>query len=209
VFREHILSFGLRHESKISPLHEIISMNLIEKGFVFGASEDGTIYYRPSRNQYNIEIEQKVPKWLEIVKKSIQKTYNKNVRISKTSRGYFRLLVYSKQLHNDLKSFRKDYSLILTENKNFQIGFLRGFFDAEGTVHNKRYSIRVSSKNRETILVIKKMLNNFNIKTGKIHADKTAYVLPLYGKENLRKFDSVISFRHEEKEQRLSNLLSA
>ncbi len=183
-------------------------MDLIEKGFVFGASEDGTVYHRPSRNQYNIEIEQKVQKWLEIVKKAVQKTYNKNVRIARTSKGYFRLLVYSKKLHNDLKSFRKDYSKILTENKDFQTGFLRGFFDAEGTVHNKRYSIRVASKNKQTILVIKKMLNKFNIKTGKIHADKTAYVLPLYGKDNLERFDSVVSFRHEEKKERLSKLLS-
>lgn len=183
-------------------------MNLKLKGFVFGSSEDGTIYFRKSRNQYNIEIEQRIPQWLEIVKIAIQRTYNQNVRIAKTSKGYYRLLVYSKRLFNEIKSFRKDYSTILSENKKFQIGFLQGFFDAEGTVHNKRYSIRVSSKEKSKIQIMKKLLENLQIKTGKIHADKTAYVLPLYGKENLNKFDSLISFRHMEKRDRLKNLLS-
>ena len=103
---------------------------------------------------------------------------------------------------------REDYSEILRKQESYQIGFLQGFFDAEGTVHNKRYSIRVASKKNEIIQTVKKLLEKFGIKTGKIHEDKTAFVLPLYGKENITKFSYVIGFRHQEKKDRLSKMIS-
>lgn len=182
--------------------------NSIGKGFVLGASEDGTVYYRPNKNQYNIEIEQKIRGWLEIVKDVIEKSYGLYVRIRETSKGYYRLTVLSKKLYNEILNRRKDYKDILSESRNFQLGFLQGFFDAEGTVHKERYAIRVSSKNEETIKVVKEILRQFGIKTGKIHDDKTVFVLPLYGKENLKKFSDIINFRHEEKKERLLNLTS-
>jgi len=103
---------------------------------------------------------------------------------------------------------RKDYRNILSEPRDFQLGFIQGFFDAEGTVHNKRYSIRVSSSKKQTIYVIKKILESFRIKTGKIHADKTAFILPIYGKENLKRFSDIINFRHRKKKNRLLGLIS-
>jgi hypothetical protein len=81
-------------------------------------------------------------------------------------------------------------------------------FDAEGTVHNKRYAIRVSSNKKQTIHVVKKIIESFGIKTGKIHADKTAFILPIYGKENLKRFSDVVNFRHKEKKNRLLGLIS-
>ena len=182
-------------------------MNSNGRGFVFGAAEDGTIYYRQKKAQYNIEIEQKIRQWLEIVKDEIETTYNFHAKISVTSKGYFRLTVVSKALHNEIVERRKNYYTILLESYDFQIGFLQGIFDAEGTVHNKRYSVRMASKKEAVILVVKELLERNKIKVGKIHYDKTAIVLPLYGKENLQLFKNVVGFRHQEKKDRLNIMI--
>lgn len=182
--------------------------NLIEKGFILGASEDGTLYYTAKKNQYNIEIEQKIHEWLEIVKKSIENSYGLYCRIRKTSKGYYRLTILSKKLYNEILDKRKNYRDILSEPRDFRLGFIQGFFDAEGTVHNKRYSIRVSSKSKQTIHVVKKIVESLGIRTGKIHADKTAFILPMYGKENLKTFSDIVNFRHKEKKDRLIGLIS-
>ena len=197
----------LKNFSSISET-KISETDITEKGFIFGASEDGTIYFRPKKNQYNIEIEQKILDWLEVVKKAVQDVYSLHVNIRQTSRGPYRLTVLSKQLYNEILGFRKDYGKILSMQKEFQIGFLQGIFDAEGTVHFNRYQIRIASKKLHLIEIIEYLLNKFQIKTGKIHKDKTVYVLPLYGKENLKKFSEIINFRHTEKKNRLSDLIS-
>jgi intein/homing endonuclease len=179
-----------------------------QRGFILGASEDGTIYFRPKKNQYNIEIEQKVSNWLETVKTSLQDVYRLNINIRQTSRGYYRLTVLSKQLYTELLNFRKDYNKVLFENKNFQLGFLQGIFDAEGTVHNKRNQIRISSKNKTVMEITRKLLNKFGINTGKLYKDLAVFVLPFYGKDNMKMFAKNIGFRHPEKKQRLSVLIS-
>ena len=178
------------------------------KGFIFGASEDGTVYFRQKRNQYNIEIEQKIPSWLDIVKKATQDCYGLNVNIRQTTRGPYSLTVLSKRLYTEILEFRKDYTKILSESSGFQKGFLQGIFDTEGTVHFNRYQIRVASKSFELIKTVEKLLTNFQIKTGKIHKDIAVFVLPIYGKHNLKRFADVINFRHDEKRARLSKLLS-
>jgi len=178
-----------------------------EKGFILGACEDGTFYYRGKKNQYTIEIEQKIYEWLEIVKKAFCRVYNKNSNLRKTSKGFYRLTIYSKKIYNELLETRKNYKKVLERSKEYQIGFLQGVFDAEGTVHNKRYSIRVASKKKEVINVIKEILEKLKIKTGKIYKDKTIYVLPLYGKENLIRFLNIIGFRHPQKKKKLLKLI--
>ena len=196
-------NFSLETENKFS------ETKLSEMGFILGACEDGTFYYRSKKNQYTIEIEQKVLEWLKTVHESFKIAYDKNPNIRITSSGFFRLIVYSKDIYNEILEVRKDYKRILNRPQCYQIGFIRGLFDAEGTVHNKRYAIRVSSNQRLVMEVTKKILENLQIKTGKIHADKTAYILPLYGKENLRRFSEIISFRHPEKKARLNKLIPA
>ena len=177
-------------------------------GFVFGAAEDGTVYFKKSRHQYTIEIEQKNPLWLEAVQREITDVYGLHSRIYKTSKGYHRLVVMSKQLYNEILERRRDYRKILEESKSFQIGFLKGIFDAEGTVHKERNQIRIASKRQDVIETIRELLNILQIKTGKIHKDNAVYVLPFYGKENLKHFQIMINFRHPEKKSRLKNLTS-
>ena len=195
----------------MKPLIPIKKRNLIEKykGFIVGASEDGVLYYSPKKNAYILEIEQNNKEWLEIVKKALLIAYNKNCKIDKKKSGYFRLSCYSKQIYNDLIETRKDFSKILKKSNDYKIGFLQGIFDAEGSVHNKRLSIRIYSKKQEIISLIEQLLQQQRISTGKLYVDKRNQVImvPIYGKHNLRKFQQKISFNHVHKEYRLRNLL--
>ena len=65
------------------------NLNLTEKGFILGASEDGTIYYRPKKNQYNIEIEQKILQWLDVIKETLENVYGLRTNIRKTKIIFF------------------------------------------------------------------------------------------------------------------------
>ena len=180
-----------------------------EKGFVIGASEDGIVYYRKDKNEYGLEIDQKSRKWLETVQRNLKKSFNKESKIRKTSKGYFRLNVYSKDLYNELLNFRRNPKIILRQNRSFQIGFLQGIFDAEGSIRLERNHITLSSKRPETIKVVKKLLKDFEFQIGKLWKDKNNVVtIPFYGKDNMKKFSKLINFRHPEKLKRLELLLS-
>ena len=179
-----------------------------EKGFVLGACEDGTVYFKKNRNQYTIEIEQKNPQWLGVVQKAVLMAYKKRSIIYKTPKGYYRLLIYSKKIYSDLVPKRTNHLSILAERKKYQLGYLQGIAYAEGTVHKDRFQIRISSKDIDTINVVREILERNGIKTGKVSEDETAYVLPMYGRKNLMRFKSAVGFRHAEKEERLAKLSS-
>jgi len=195
----------------MKPKISIQNRSLIEKskGFIVGASEDGVLYYSHKKSAYILEIEQNNKEWLETVKKAFLIAYNKNCKIDKKKSGYSRLSCYSKKVYNDLIEARKNFSMVLKESKHYKIGFLQGVFDAEGSVHNKRLCIRIYSKNKELISTIQKLLEELNLTTGKIHVDKRTNVLmlPLYGRQKLKKFHDSINFNHVHKEYRLKKLL--
>ena len=185
--------------------------DLIEnkKGFIVGASEDGTLYYNQKKNAYILEIEQANVEWLDFVKKAFLVSYNKNCKVGRKKSGYFRLSCYSKKVYNDLIEIRKDFSRILKKSKDYKIGFLQGVFDAEGSVHNKRFGIRIYSNNSGLISIVRELLKQLDITTGKIYIDKRTNVLmlPIYGRQNLQKFQELINFNHIPKKYRLKNLL--
>ena len=193
------------------PKISIQNKSLIEKneGFIVGASEDGVLYYRNKKNAYILEIEQGNKEWLELIKDAFFITYDKNCKIDKKKSGYFRLSCYSKKVYNDLIEIKKDFSRVLQKSGDYKIGFLQGVFDAEGSVHNERFSIRIYSNNSGLISVIRKLLRELSITTGKIYIDKRTNVLmlPIYGRQNLQKFQELINFNHIPKKYRLKNLL--
>ncbi len=195
----------------MKPKISIQSRSLIEKskGFIIGACEDGVLYYSRKKNAYILEIEQDNKEWLETIQKAFLVAYNKYCKIDKKKSGYFRLSCYSKKVYKDLIEERKDFSRILKKSKYYKIGFLQGVFDAEGSVHNNRLCVRIYSKNKKLILTIQRLLEQLTITTGKIHVDKRTNVLmlPIYGKQNLKKFHKLINFNHVPKEYRLKNLL--
>lgn len=175
-----------------------------ERGFVLGAAEDGIVYYRPENNEWGLEIDQLSEGWLREVQKALEDAYGKKARIRQTKRGYWRLNVYSKSLHEELQKFRDKPARILRQSKAFQKGYLQGIFDAEGSIRAERKHITVSSKRHETIKIVLALLKKAGIVTGKPHADKNNVVsIPFYGGKNLKLFARRIGFRHPEKLRRL------
>lgn len=178
-----------------------------ERGFVLGAAEDGIVYHRPEKNEWGLEIDQLSEAWLQTVQKALKSAYNKSSRVRKTSKGYWRLNVYSKSLYEELHHFRKRPALILKQQKAFQKGYLQGIFDAEGSIRAERKHITVSSNKPATIRVVLALLKNLAINIGKPHKDKNNVIsIPFYGKENLKLFSKKIGFRHPEKLRRLELL---
>ena len=195
----------------MKPFSSIQNKSLVEKykGFIVGASEDGVLYVSQKKNAYILEIEQDNKDWLEEVKEAFYFAYNKNCRIDLKKSGYFRLSCYSKKVYYDLLETRKNPSGILKESNDFKIGFLQGIFDAEGSVHNQRLSIRFYSKKQKLITLVMKLLKEIKITTGKAYVDKrnNVIMLPIYGKNNLKLFQQKVNFNHIHKEYRLKNLL--
>lgn len=113
-------------------------------------------------------------------------------------------------MYNDVLMLRKNYESLKNMPSEFQIGFLKGLFDAEGSVHKTRRNIRLCSKNPVLVSTVKKMLNALGIGSGMIHRDKRTDVLTLniYGKPNLQRFARQINFSHPQKLGRLERLLS-
>ena len=178
-------------------------------GFIVGASEDGYIYHRKDKNEYGLEVEQVSYKWLVYLQRALKIIFNKNTKIRKVKGKYYRLNVYSKEIYLILLKFHKHPRLILKENKAFQIGFLQGIFDAEGSVSLNSNHIRVSSKNLQLIRIIRKLLKNFNFRIAKLYKDKNNVItLSLYGRDNLLKFYRCIGFNHPIKQKRLKNKIS-
>jgi len=181
---------------------------MLEKGFVFGASHDGIVYYSKNKNEYGLEIDQKSKEWLEIVQQILANAYNKKSTLRQRKNGYFRLNVYSKSLYLELLKLKENPELVLEQSKDFQTGFLQGIFDAEGSIRLERNHITISSKNPKTIKIVTKLLNKLDIRIGKPFKDKNNVIsIPFYGKDNMLKFKDHVGFRHPEKRKRLETLL--
>ena len=72
------------------------------------------------------------------------------------------------------------------EDQETKIAFLRGVFDAEGSVIKNKNRITISNKKEELLFLCKKFLSELEIKTGKIWNLKWGVkVLPINGKENI------------------------
>lgn len=175
--------------------------------FIIGAFGDGCLTSRPKRGDYSIEFEQKNKQWLESLSKKFKKVFGKSSEVKKTSKGYYRFRVYSKNIFFRLKDLLENISQITNEKTEAKTSFLRGIFDAEGSVHKNRYAIVLTNKDRELIFLCRKLLHELNISCGKIWCDKRTNVLSLsvYGKHNLIKFNNLIGSTHYDKQVRLNN----
>lgn len=129
------------------------------------------------------------------------------LRLRKT--GYYRLNCYSSEVYRHVAALKGDFDELLNKSHEFQCGFLRGMFDAEGSVALKRFHLRLSSKNSQLIRIIVRVLGEMGIESGKVHIDDRTgvFTISIYGKENLEKFANHIGFAHPEKRERISKLL--
>ena len=181
-------------------------MNDFERGFLIGSTADASVYQR-KKGEYIIEWEQKNREWLEKIKEIAGKG-----RIRKTSAGYWRLVIYSKKIYMDHYLTFSEIEKILQASIEFKKGFIRGLFDAEGSVHASRFQIRIFCCIEEILEIVSKILKeDFGIKSTVSRATKNefsdVFALCIYSKREIRKFLEKIGSFHPEKVKKLKKLL--
>ncbi len=145
---------------------------------------DGTI------ERYRIDIYDKNEKFLEMVEKAIIHKFFKNY-VSRTKIEYrkhvnnYRLRIYSKYFVEIIKP--------LCTNIAINYDFIRGFFDAEGSIwYTPNIIAEITNKNRKILEEIQALLKKHKINS-KIHKDRSTYKLRI---TSMRRFIEVIGIRH-------------
>ncbi len=115
------------------------------------------------------------------------------------------LSIFLEQQHGDSKHIPE---FIISSNKLYKTVFLRALFDDEGSISGR--AINISMSNKEVIIKIKKMLEEFCIKPGKIYEtdkNRTNYRINITGQHDLARFSKQIGFSHPKKKEKLITLL--
>lgn len=136
------------------------SKNEVQSYFL-GALHDGTL-----NKKRRFRIAQKERKWLVLLKQYLRKLgYNSWIYQEGKQRNVFVLETLA-----DFLDFRADP--IKLKTKKEKIGYLRGFFDAEGGMphnSNDKFYIQLVQNDKEKLKKIKRLLIDLRIKTGIIH----------------------------------------
>lgn len=181
----------------------------------------------------------------QLKKESINRLYTENlianneikVSLSKTYNGIKKCRIRSnllKQLSEKvgIDKHKKITNLIYNTSSDFVIGFLQGWFDADGTVQKddkkQRFSVRLSSNNESNLIIAQRLLNNLGIYS-KIYRNrkdsgfrklpdgrggikeyfcKTMHEL-IISKEDIVKFYNIIGFTVNHKRLKLYELVSS
>ena len=132
------------------------------QAYLFGAMHDGTIRHADHR----FRIAQKGTQWLEVIQKLLADLhYNSWIyREGKTRQVYI--------LESVAPIFRESFDPWKLATALEKQAYLRGFFDAEGgtpqAAKSKKY-IQLVQKDKRKIELIKQLLAEIGIATGKIH----------------------------------------
>ena len=135
--------------------------NAVVEAYLQGALHDGTF----SSNK-RFRFSQKGTEWLLLLKDCLkQMGFSSWIYREGKDRGVFVLETLAKFL-----DFNFDPRNL--PDQESKISYIRGFFDAEGGIphnYNNRFYIQLVQKNKPKIELLKKLLNELDIKTGVIH----------------------------------------
>ena len=130
------------------------------KAYLLGAIHDATF---SSNRRYRFS--QKGTEWLKFLQKLFKIIgYNSWIYKEGSDRDVYVLETLASFLDFSFDPIRL--------NTNERIGYVRGFFDAEGGIpHNSkdRFYIQLVQKDKQKLLKIKRILSALNINVGKIH----------------------------------------
>ncbi len=101
---------------------------------------------------------------------------------------------------------------IMIHNYNFKKGLLRAFFDDEGSVDSKNYTLRLYQDNKELLEDIKKILLEFDIKSNPIRSylkrNKSRHYFNVTGYNNYKKFFDIIGCTSKKKKREFEILIN-
>lgn len=168
--------------------------------YVLGACADAYIGVRKQKGEYVMEFYQKNRRWLQIVSEHLG-NLGHTANIQRYKRRYYRMVVYSKRLYLQLIDARG--KLFRTTTEEQELAFIRGFVDAEGSVHKSANRVSIWQKNRKTLFLVRRALEKKGMGCGKLVKSRNVLALNIYGKQDISTFLMVIGFRHPEKDRLL------
>lgn len=172
--------------------------------YLKGVLADGHVYER--NDSLRIVVRQNDKEWLKkIISPILQNLTGRNPKILQTKDGIYTLWVYTNKKHlpNDivevlLKSLRE----VDFENEIDKLSFVRGFFEAEGSIYiskNKANDVRIImyQKYPEVLFRIKEFLENHGI-SGDVYGPykngkNTIHRLIIFHRQNSIKFLEIIN----------------
>lgn len=178
--------------------------------YLLGASADAAIYSRAKKQEYCIEYEQKNQAWLRFaIIPKIRDFFKKDLKIRKRKSGLYRIRLYSKSAYDLFREWRENLGLISKESEDFQIAYVRGFFDADGSAPIEKYGVRrieFYQKDRKPLIVIANILEKIGIRVGKITNSRNIGQLIIRGKTGLMIFKDRIGSEHPNKIRAISHI---
>lgn len=156
---------------------------------------------RPEKGEYLIELYQKNVEFLHYVRELLLRDIGVEAKLHKHRSKHHKLAVYSKLLFDTLS--HEKTRLFKQTNTNQETAFVKGFVDAEGSVHKTLNRIAIWQKDVSVLLEIRKVLSRTGILCGAVTKSRNVYALNIYGFNNLVRFEELIGFRHPEKQRLL------
>lgn len=131
------------------------------KAYLLGSLHDGTF----SSNK-RFRISQKGTEWLKVLQKFFSRLdYNSWIYKEGSDRKVYVLETLANFLDFGFNPLR-------LKGKEEKIGYIKGFFDAEGGIPRKnkaRFYIQLTQSDKEKLKKLKKLLSDLGIETGRIH----------------------------------------
>jgi intein-encoded DNA endonuclease-like protein len=101
--------------------------------YLVGALGDGTLY-TTSDGHYVVEYGQKDVRWLRVIEQKAS-CLGYRTHIVKHKSSYWKAKIYSKELYTALSETKSRlHDLVNSFNAKLFVAYLRGLFDAEGTI---------------------------------------------------------------------------
>ena len=145
------------------------------------------------------KIKRKWSKILKIPTENFRKVTKKRKGKGILRKEYVQLYFDSEVLLKLMKSFYLNIRKLLSLDKRFVIGFLRGIFSTEGSVIIKPetgtlFNISISSKDIKLIKLLKELLERVDVQAGK-YIYSYGMKFPIYGKRNFEKLERYEIFK--------------
>jgi hypothetical protein len=197
-----------------------------EIAYLVGALRDGSFSTIPEQGIYRIRFYQKNKAWLEFLSKLIERNFGGKPSFYFDSRhGVWCLSFTSKKVFEELLKLaefggnQSDWltpSWVLAGSREFKAAFVRGFFDAEGSVNSfEKTSLSVPEKdvriyfaqaNQGVLEEIREILSEFGIRCGRVcgpyvkkGTSTEMFGLMIHGSGQVLKFYDCFDSSHPEK----------
>lgn len=180
--------------------------------YLLGALGDGCLVHRKHKGEYCVEYEQKICSWLsDSILPRFERLYGKSPEVKQRKSKLYRIRLYSKTAFLELSSAMQNLELLSGESAVVKSHFIRGFFDAEGSVPKRKagtsYRLEIYQKDKSKLELISRLLSSeFGISCNKITNSRSVGQLNLHGIDNLRRFRQAVGSEHALKSKALNDL---